>query len=302
MNPPVLFAPLARLKRPTADDFYAGCQAGHRVHTRVTVPVRLDGQPHGIHDVPAVPRRLSRAMIMEVYDWRRYFRVDMAGVPYQRFDCYCSGQDIVSYSIDVQGVWEGHESVLVLDILAQGEPNGIVLDFGAHLGWYSLLAATSGYQTAAFEADPQHIETLSRNAEINGIAEKIHLYHCWIDQDAPELVADTEEVQLVKIDIEGAERWAVRMIDPLLGQRKINYLLIEVTPIFNDSYPALVEKIAGYGYDVYLVPHKGWEHTKAYGKQPLAVLRRHGTLPGPGEGLAQMVATYRQENLLFVRR
>jgi hypothetical protein len=302
MTRPELFAPLDKLKRPTMGDFYAGCQAGHGTHARISVPVTLDGQPHGIQDVPAIPSRLARVMVMEVYDWRQYFRIDGQGVPQQRFDHYCTGQDIVSYSIDMQGVWEGYESVLVLDILDQGKPNSVMLDFGSHLGWYSLLAATTGYQVASFDADPQNIDTVKRNAEINGVADNVHPYHSWIDQDAPKLRVHDDEVHLVKIDIEGAERWAVRMIEPLLAKGKINYLLIEVTPLFNDRYPALVEKIAQYGYEVYMVPNKGWEYTQAYGENPLAVLRQYRKLPEPGQGLRDVVERCAQENLLFVRR
>ena len=63
-------------------------------------------------------------------------------------------------------------------------------------------------------------------------------------------------MRLVKMDIEGAEEHALRVVWPLVKAGLVDHLLIELSPVFNDSYPALVDMIRGEGYRAWL-PHRG---------------------------------------------
>ena len=270
------------------------CDAGHTTHATKTITVTLDGQPK-ILDVPEITPRLNRQFNMDVYDWQQYFKTEFGNQVVPIFKGYCPGQDVVSFALDVQGVWEGYETCAVLDILSEKETNNAVVDMGAHLGYYSLLAGTAGYSGLAYETDPFNLEVLAKNLALN--APKFKIINQWIDEKTPKL--PDMDIHLLKCDIEGNEKHAVKMVEKLLRAKRIKYLLLEISPCFNQSYPQLVEKVCGYGYRVYEIPHKSWEHTKEYAEQPLKLLKQYCEIPKAGR--RGYVASLHQENFVFIR-
>lgn len=281
---PKLFAPLAKLKQPTEDFFYHHCSVGHQSHSRVLVQRDIGGLD----------------VTYQIYDWREYFITVDGNETVSEHGKYCTGQDIISYCIDKQKVWEAEETGVQLDILRE-KTDGIMLDFGSHIGYYSILAAKLGYQVASFDSSQENLALLHESAEVNQVVDKIHPFYCLLDDQAPILSRDAEEVQLVKIDIEGAERHAIQMCADLIGGHKIKYLIMEVSPVFNDTYPALVETIAGQGYDVYEIPNAAKAATiEEFATAPLASTIKYCAVPA--EGRKEYVASLHQENFLFVRR
>lgn len=292
MTEPKLFAPLSKLKKPPTDAFYEHCAAGHDSHARTLVTDHIGGMD----------------VIYQIYDWREYFMTVDGHETVAEFNGYCTGQDIISYCIDRQGVWEAEETAVQLDILNELHPepevkatSGIMLDFGSHIGYYSILAAKRGYQVASFDGSKENLELLAESAKVNGVSHLITPNLCWLDDQAPILSRDAEEVQLAKVDIEGAEQYALMMMADLIGGHKIKYLIFEISPTFNDTYPSLVETIAGQGYDVYLInSDKTWEHHEELMANPLATVKKYSQIPA--EGRKEYVASLHQENFLFVRR
>jgi FkbM family methyltransferase len=55
------------------------------------------------------------------------------------------------------------------------KPGMVVLDIGAYLGYYTLLAARAGARVYAFEPDPVTFSYLTRNARDNGVADRVTL-------------------------------------------------------------------------------------------------------------------------------
>jgi hypothetical protein len=281
---PKLFAPLANLKQPTPTFMYDHCSVGHHRHNRIAVSRRIGG----MH------------VTYKIYDWREYFITVDGNETVSEHGQYCTGQDIISYCIDRQKVWEVEETAVQLAILSERH-TGVMLDFGSHIGYYSILAALKGYQVASFDSSRENLDLLHESAEANGVADKITPYLCLLDDQAPILSRDAEEIQLVKIDIEGAERHAVQMCADLMGGRKIKYLIMEVSPVFNGTYPSLVETICSQGYDVYQIPtDKNWEHYIEFMVDPLGILQQYCAIPP--EGRQEYVALLHQENFVFVRR
>ena len=281
---PKLFKPLAKLKQPTEDFFYHHCSIGHQSHSRMLV----DREIGGLHPT------------YQIYDWREYFITVDGNETVSEHGKYCTGQDIISYCIDKQQVWEVEETGVMLDILSE-KSNGIFLDFGSHIGYYSILAALKGYTVASFDSSAENLALLFESAQVNQVNDKINQYYCLLDDQVPILSRDAEEVQLVKMDIEGAERHAVQMCADLIGGHKIKYLIMEVSPVFNNTYPALVETICGQGYDVYLIEtRKDWEHRAELDASPLKTVLKYCKIPA--EGRKEYVASLNQENFLFVRR
>ena len=277
---PKLFDGLQHLAPPTiGKDFYASCSVGHAEHASKVVH--------------------SGRLKYSIYDWRQYFRTENGNDTIPLYESYCPGQDIISYCIDVQGSWELTETLVVMDILQYGNQDDVVLDFGSHIGWYSMLAAAAGYRVGSFDANAENIRHLLKSAHLNGVSANIHPYLCWINSDFPDLPGNAERVRLLKVDVEGAEPTVKRICNKLFKAKKIDYAIIEISPTFNDKYPDMVERIANCGYDVYQIPPNNWQ----------AGLLNVGVLSGvkqncavPPEGRREYVAGLHQENFLFIRR
>ncbi len=200
------------------------CHLNHASHETKIVNVNLHGKK--MHDAPFINSEMK--FELEVYDWKKY------GYGTDSTPGYCPGKDNVSEAIDTQGIWEAHETALVLDIL---KGDGIVIDFGCHVGWYSIISAMAGKKVIAFDGVTENINVLSRNANRNNVT--VHGKNLVID-DKTKFIFNDEDVLLFKSDLEGNDHYAVRMCDDLFSRRKIQYAIVEVSPVFNDSYPAMM--------------------------------------------------------------
>lgn len=197
------------------------CQAGHQTHESKLVEA-LYGP-------------------LWIWDWEQY--QGQAG-------SYCPGQDEVSKSIDLQDVWEMADTAYFWKVL--GEQPGTVLDFGSHIGWFTLLALMRGCQTFAFDADPENMRLLDRNAYMRGLSTNLTMT---IDWTVDAVLGYHDHVRIMKVDIEGHEHEALNLTRHLWQERKIDFGLWELSPIFEkrpgimaESYAALVDEIASYGY------------------------------------------------------
>lgn len=212
----------------------------HTAHVTKTVTVSLGG-PTPYHDYTSIPMRLARSFKMEIYDWERY-----AGT-----EGYCPGNDAVSETIDKLGIWEPRETVLALHVLTS-QP-GHVLDMGAQLGWFSLLALSAGCSVHAYDADPDNLRAL----EVSALAQpraKIVTRELRIGPDTEPMYP--RRVRFAKLDLEGAEDEAVRMLWPTIEAGLLDHMLIEVSPCFADYYPDLMVNLVDAGFRVYLLPPK----------------------------------------------
>jgi len=154
------------------------------------------------------------------------------------------------------GVWEKRETEVFLSFL---KPHMTFVDVGAHVGYYTLLAAKRVAQVYAFEPDPESFELLARNINVNGytnvkgfhaaVTDKMGRATLQVDSEAwgnslcsenvanPVQQLDVETVSLdelfasgslgdhihlVKVDVQGAEELVLN------GARKI---LTECRPI-----------------------------------------------------------------------
>ena len=219
------------------------CQAGHKWHESKPVHIRLLGQPD-VPDFPPIPHHLACAWDMRVWDTGRY--MGQAGI-------YCTGQDETSHSITTQGIWEGYETLTALEILHAGD--GLVVDIGAQVGWYTMLAAVNGNPVVAVEADPENVRLLRMNT--GGL--DVEVVHGWVGPASPTVESECR-VRLIKADIEGLEREAVRVFRPMLEARRVDWLLLELTPSFPGSdVGGVVRALQDCGYGTWLVPTKGTE-------------------------------------------
>jgi len=230
-------------------------ECGHNYHHDRPVDIRLDGPVEKIPDSPPIPKRLALHFPMLIWDWERY----------QHHVGYCSAHSEVSKSIGLQGMWEGYETVAVLEILKTGE--GTVIDFGAGIGWYTIIAGLTGHHVVAFEHDPEILRLLSLNVALNQIS--VDIRAGWVDHLTPPL-EPAGPVRLIKMDVEGAENHTTRMSIPIL--KHTDYVLMEVSPVFADHYPQTVKTVCEAGFLPYLIPV---ERPVEFGADPLHIIREY---------------------------
>jgi FkbM family methyltransferase len=85
-------------------------------------------------------------------------------------------KDVVSQTVAFHRFFELPNSFFmtnVLNILKKG----ILVDFGANLGWFSLLAASKGHSTISIEAIPCNHWALSESIKLNGFEGSITLHN-----------------------------------------------------------------------------------------------------------------------------
>ena len=189
------------------------CQAGHKKHDRVLVDTVL-GE-------------------MTVYDYEKYK---------DQFNIYCTGQDAVSNTLIRDVYWEKNYFGLVNGILKDGDKANLVIDIGAHIGWYSRMAIQYGYKVIAFEGNKENMEVLKLNAP------GVDARHIWFEEDMESVFESDKVIEFMKLDIEGSEKYAIEYMRKVLMQTK--NIFMEVSPVFNGSYPALVRKLQDIGFEV----------------------------------------------------
>lgn len=163
------------------------------------------------------------------------------------------------------GIYEPFETELFRKEIKKGD---VVLDIGANIGYYTLIAAKlvgENGQVYAFEPDPDNFALLEKNVEINGYKNvvlvqkavsnktgKIKLYLCednkgdhriYNSHDGRQSI-EIEAIRLddyfkdyngkidfIKIDIQGAEEGAIQGMLNLLEKNKTVKIVTEFWPI-----------------------------------------------------------------------
>jgi len=211
--------------------------------------------------------------------------------------------DDVMRGIRLQGTWEPQETTAVIDVLTR-TGDDVVLDFGAHVGWFSILAHLYGkHPVLAFEESAETRKLLLANAQENGVQLAIH--EPWrVDNDSEMTWDIPGNVALLKADIEGQEHNAVRMCETAFAEGRIEYALLEISPVFTESggtdcdYVDLVGRLLDWGYTACMIPDKGYRFNEQYRDGPIAQLLSDRRLPD--RGWEKIIAGCVQANALFI--
>lgn len=171
---------------------------------------------------------------------------------------YCPAHDAVSATIWDYGIWEPRETAVALWAFNHSNGGGFI-DFGAQIGWYSVLAERCGIPTLAIECDPHNANMLEENLISNEVSDEPDwtVYRGRIGRDTQAEVSaeQLERTCLVKIDIEGAESDAIDLLRPSIDEGTIDRILMEVSPVFCDGYGDLVVELMNYYcYDAFVIP------------------------------------------------
>ena len=112
-----------------------------------------------------------------------------------------------------------------------GDPvEQVVVDFGSHIGWYSTIAAAYGYEVAAVDVNAENCDLAEENLA-RATSAQFGVFCGTVQESSPAL--DVLPIRCVKIDIEGSEEWAIKMLDASIAAKTIDTLLIEISPVFN---------------------------------------------------------------------
>ena len=261
------------------------CELGHDRHdATVLVDVHLEGKR--FHDFASFPPRAARSFELEVFDYDYYQDWGKPG--------FCPGRDGFAHGVITQGIWESWETRLVCEILDQPKHGAeTVLDFGAHVGWYTVLAAKAGFDVLAFEGDRDTEEVLRRNIKRNRLDGVF--YGGKVDASSTPIYFDA--VRLLKSDVEGMESEVLEACSRMIDDRTIEYLLLEVSPCFRPGYDNLLAGLIARGYNVYGIPDKTHPALDRFSERPLEVVREM-----PITDPFAYISAIRQSNVLAVRR
>jgi len=211
---------------------------------------------------------------------------------------YTAARDVVitdalvwSGSLD----YERLQAKLITDAL---KPSMTVLDIGANIGYYTLMIARglqgSG-QVYAFEPEPFNFRLLAANVKTNGYTNvtlvrkavcevdgEVHVFkdvdhygahslwpnnitHLSSVERVSAITLDSfsesvESVDLIKMDIQGAEGGAIRGGERLLSEQH-PILFFEISPCLlrhaGDDLQSIVELLQSWGYELSVIDEKG---------------------------------------------
>jgi hypothetical protein len=279
-----------RAPHPNDMTFWAeiGCRRGCEVHATTNRRIFLGG-PTGYRDLTGIPRRFTETFEIEVWD-TSITPVD--GGP------YCPARDAVSETILSHGIWEPAETAVLLCCF-ETAPGGLFIDFGSQIGWFSTIAARRGMNVIALDADPECVNLSYQNLYNNApLLTSVGAHWERLGPDVARFGLHDEPrlTTIAKIDVEGAERWAIRKLQPLIDERWVTHILIEISPVFNDTYPDLVVGLLEDGYHAYCLPPKHNPPHMIAGLEDLIPWHIAGT----HAEIRREVASWHQRDVLFV--
>jgi len=205
---------------------------------------------------------------------------------------------VLSKTLFFTGVWEKEVTDLLRAITKEGM---VLVDVGAHIGYFTLLGARLVGKTGivcAFEPGITNYTLLTKNVWLNGyenvirvnkaVTDEVGTASLFLNEDNSgdhslrpswgQKKIDVETTSLdrffeasgfwpdiIKMDIQGAEMAALRGMDGLIRANPSLKLIIEFWPVglrgYGDSPEALLEKLLEYGFRIYHITTRGIEAT-----------------------------------------
>ena len=169
---------------------------------------------------------------------------------------YCPGKHAVCDRLIAEGRWEPHDTIPIRKMLEDGSRNNLVIDFGAHCGWYTIMAAQLGYMVWAVEGDPEVADLLRENIALHRYQDRVTVIEAWVDGEFVLPEVGDRDIELVKSDLEGNELYAVAAVEPFI--EKVENFYLEISPCFADYYPGLVDDLYVHGFRAYYPNNKAF--------------------------------------------
>lgn len=216
-----------------------------------------------------LPPRVRQSLLFRYYRPRRdewpslYMRARLRHAP-DLFLLDLVPGDLIADSIAFTGSFEDD---LSSHLLARGRCGGLFVDVGANIGYMSLVwaGANAANRVLALEASPRVFPMLQRNVQANGLERRVRALQvaagreagrlafdlgppdqtgwgglaapgagqpCVVDVESLDRLLDAEpRIDVLKIDVEGADAWVLEGADRLLRERRIAEIWYEENPV-----------------------------------------------------------------------
>lgn len=224
--------------------------------------------------------RLAKKILFKIASFFIPDRVNMG-----KYSIFLNQKDLVVSGSIAFGIYEKFEKKVFVGCL---KPGMTVADIGANIGFYTLLAAQTANRVVAFEPDPENYRFLSRNITSNGCS-NVQIFNLGIGSKKEEKVFFAnpnnfgdrrmykfpESVQrpniqtisldefvknenmtldLIKIDIQGAEIEALRGMQTILSQDHLE-IFLEFFPagleINGENRIELLQTLLNFGFKIW---------------------------------------------------
>lgn len=169
--------------------------------------------------------------------------------------------DFMHGLIAFTGIYETDLTKRLSNKARQG--GGVFVDVGANVGYFSIIWASMNpsNRVLAFEASPRNVDILNTNVEKNGFKEKIVVHPIALGKEkgvlpfdcGPEditgwggfaleesrstiyvdverldnLIPDSQIIDVMKVDVEGADTWVIMGAEKLLRNKQIKIIYFE---------------------------------------------------------------------------
>lgn len=141
------------------------------------------------------------------------------------------------------------QTELTKEILEE-DKDGLFVDVGCQLGYYSVLSSLVGVKTISVDNCESFLTLFKKTIENNNLT-NITIVKELVDENFNLLEYVSSNINLIKIDIEGSEKFLFSSIEPLLSENKIKNIIMEISPNLDNSYSHLCQKLNSYGYKIY---------------------------------------------------
>ena len=184
---------------------------------------------------------------MKIFDYRYYNNLYTD----QCFEDESVGLDIISYCLEKDKCWEPFQTEITAEIL-KNKPNGIFIDVGCQLGYYSILSSVIGIKTISIDSCNYFLDILKETIKVNNL-QNINIIDKHVDNtfNINDYVSSGDYISLIKIDIEGDEHYIINSLDIFFEHKKIQNLIIEISPKLNNTYKNICKKLNSYGFNIY---------------------------------------------------
>lgn len=168
----------------------------------------------------------------------------------------------VQDSIRNNKIWSKEETSLFVDIIKKNKPQSLIVDIGSNTGYFSLISLAFNCNVIAIEANPVYKKYIDSSIEINDFNKSNFTYYENFASDSKtDIVFDgwsgvegirnenglsiikpialddicNNDILLLKIDVEGAEPSVFRSAKNLISNKKIKYIIFELTYIIKNK-------------------------------------------------------------------
>lgn len=201
-------------------------------------------------------------------------------------------KDYISSAIMKYRCWEP-TITSIFNCILKNKPDGVVLDIGCNIGYYSIISSSAIKHVYAIDANMYNIKMLNMSCKLNNIHNISALHTCIADDESYHAPGNKdivdkngnigalrfvktssengvksttidriinehsiENISIMKIDVGGGELNVLKGSIQTLKTSIIKNIIVEISPKFNDDSSEILELLKNNNYTIYNIPHQ----------------------------------------------